>query len=1055
MSPATPSPLLQSASAPTTRLQKRSSTGRPPSSSRRLENGRRVTSSTPDMRTQGSPGWRQEAQDLSSRPSSNQAHSTFELRDSGTVKSSWFRRMSTLSSSRQDSPVSSPRPGSPSVSYSNGSSAPMLPNPTYTSTMISNRNRLVKRTSSQRALGSNSLHSTLRRPATSYQRSASLRQHYQQDEAPSGPATSRPSLYFSELQEDQSSSNDSIQSWRCFFRSKSTKVGKDGFSRKRLATPHGSRSESLKTVMSDAREPPTLLLGTSVTPPVGDDTVLDSTPDVLDIDCFPAVGLSTERPSTGLETGSSPWPRSSFSISEMFPSTSPSTWKMPRSSSLRRAKASQAIRGGRRIASAPQSTKPSHMPGISSERATARSRDRIDPAVFHEKDRPLASPGSLNSYARVASSPLPPLNRLSTFEIELPGAAPSYPTTPLSDATFPSPRLSSPPSPLLPSPLGPHHKRKLYRPSAVPSDHGSTLLGSDNDNSRVLSGDEDDFDNRSETVYDSTRTGATGNSHSGVRKMPVQTIFNEPSPTEIQKQYIAGHPGILSNDAVPAIGTERDCITEEDESVSTPVRPTTSSKEGDFPTPVRVSPLPHTLSSVINPDHKYTHGMSNETEDEFWSLDAPEDSIQNDLGSTHQGSPLQVQYRPPTNDYYLSPELDETNTPSKFNIFDWSEQPSMERDSTQASSARPKTMHGKQDKGTRGTRANSRRGPNALHLRSQSVPAAPDSSGHRANPAKLESWVLGNKGVSEDWDGDFDFDESMAGNKPELTSDEPIRTSLSSSMLIPRSIIDRQASVHGQFGHVKELTLLVEELKRLRQQAMTYGILSGQSVELWKEAEGIINLATLDDEEQEFRPPRSPNSPAFEPDPFEEDSPSISSRRKSSAIPSPKENESYDQIPGVPSPSSATPERSRRGTPPSSRPRKESAAKAKSVLENIHQQRTRNSPSLVSERQSQKKLPFDTTSLRDLVIRAGVVTRALKEIVRRVENSPEVPERGSSTPPDPPFSQIFQQSRPSPSPALNKPPRVSQSPKNSSFRSGTITGNDNDINGHMKMMTVV
>ncbi|KAL9610546.1 MAG: hypothetical protein Q9167_004758 [Letrouitia subvulpina] len=1054
MVPATPSPLPQSASAPTTRLRKRSSTGRPPSSSRRLENGRRVTSSTPDMRRQESPGWRQESQGLSSRPSSTQAHSTFELRDSGTVKSSWFRRMSTLSSSRQGSPVSSPRPGSPSISYSNGSSAPILPSPAYTTTMIPNRNRLVKRSSSQRALGSSSLHSTLRRPATSYQRSASLQQHYQQDEATTRLATSRSSIYFNELQEDQSSSNDSIQSWRCFFQSKAIKSGKDGFSRKRLATPHGSRSEALKTVMSDAREPPTLLLGTSVTPPTIDNTVLDSTPDVLDIDYLPTSGHSTERPSTGQDTGSSPWPRPSFSISEMFPSTSPSTWRMPRSSSLRRVKASQAVRSGRRIASTPQSTKPSHMPGTS-ERATARSRDRVDPAVFHEKNRPLASSASVNSYARVASSPLPPLNRLSTFEIELPGAAPSFPTTPLSDATFPSPRLSSPPSPLLSSPLGPHHKRKLYRPSAVPSDHGSTLLGSDNDNSRVLSGDEDDFDNRSETVYDSTRTGATGNSHSGVRKMSVQAIFDESLPAEIQKQNTAGLPGILPNDAVPAIGADRDCITEEEESVSTPVRPTTSSKEGDFPTPGRVSPLPHSLSSVTNPDQNYTQDMSNETEDEFWSLDAPEGSTVDDPDSTHQGSPLQVRHRPPADDEFLSPELDETNTLSKFNIFDWSEQPSIERDSMQASPARPKTMHGKQDKGTRGTRANSRRGPNALHLRSQSVPVAPDSSGHRANPAKLESWVLGNKGVSEDWDGDFDFDESMAGNKPELTSDEPIRTSLSSGMLVPRSIIDRQASVHGQFGHVKELTLLVEELKRLRQQAMTYGILSGQSVELWKEAEGIVNLATLDDEEQEFRPPRSPNSPAFEPDPFEEDSPSISSRRKSSAVPSPKEDDSYDPTLGVLSPSATTPERSRRGTPPSSRPRKESAAKAKSVLENIHQQRSRNSPGLVSERQSQKKLPFDTTSLRDLVIRAGVVTRALKEIVRRAENSPDVPDRRSSTPPDPPFSQIFQQPRPSHSPALNKPPRVSQSPKNSSFRSGTITGNDNDINGHMKMMTVV
>ena len=69
--------------------------------------------------------------------------------------------------------------------------------------------------------------------------------------------------------------------------------------------------------------------------------------------------------------------------------------------------------------------------------------------------------------------------------------------------------------------------------SSAPSDRGSTLLGSDNDNSRLMSGDEDDIDARSETIYDSTRTGATGSSHSGIRRPPIDTIFDESPPPDL------------------------------------------------------------------------------------------------------------------------------------------------------------------------------------------------------------------------------------------------------------------------------------------------------------------------------------------------------------------------------------------------------------------------------------------------------------------------------------------------------------------------------------------
>jgi hypothetical protein len=71
-------------------------------------------------------------------------------------------------------------------------------------------------------------------------------------------------------------------------------------------------------------------------------------------------------------------------------------------------------------------------------------------------------------------------------------------------------------------------------------------------------------------------------------------------------------------------------------------------------------------------------------------------------------------------------------------------------------------------------------------------------------------------------------------------------------LTLSRAIMERQASVHGQFGQVREFALMVEELKRLRAQASSLGIIEGPSIELWKEAEGIINLATQDDEDREY-----------------------------------------------------------------------------------------------------------------------------------------------------------------------------------------------------------
>ncbi|KAI4281811.1 MAG: hypothetical protein L6R38_003408 [Xanthoria sp. 2 TBL-2021] len=1096
MPPTTPSGLPQSASAPTTRLRKRNSVGRPLSSSNRLENGRWTAVSTPDMGVQQEHDWRQGVLAENSRPSTNHANSIFEFKGNGTAKSSWLRRMSTLSSSRDASQISTSMPASPSMSYSNGSTAPILPDFADTNPVITHRNKLVKRSTSHRALSNTTMHSTLRRPATSHQRSATLQQQYQQEDRPTLRATPRSSMLFHDVQEEDISSDESTQSWQYLFRTKNIRLGKDASSsRARSGASSAHRNETLKAIVSDATELPTLLLATSITPrstkvtsrmnePADSQDCRPSTPAAFDDDAEqPWTNDTSGGQKTKASTDLDSRPRRSFSIADMFPSSSPSTWKMPRSGSLRRAKGegSVDVSSGRRVVSAPQTTKPGRTRGLSHGKPSYGHLGRSKPISTDDRNPPPLDVDPINTYGRAASSPLPPLNRLSAFEIELPGAAPSYPTTPQSELPFSSPRLSTPPSPSMSSPLAPFSNRmRPYHPSLAISDKGSTLLGSDNDNSRVLSGDEDDTDFRSETVYDSTRTGATGSSHSNLRRLPIETMFDDPLIADYQKNKAVALQELLSHDSFNTVEVQRNRIAEEEESTATPVRATLPIKDAAkfgprrttvSPSLARTEPsAPHPQSSNFPEDSK-PH-MEDISDEEVWAIESLSDSEKNSGRGkrTLPESTIRPSNGSPNaadNDM-RGPDLTPLSGPVAHpNVTKWSESPAVERIS---SAPRPNTM---QSKDVRGSRTTGRRGPSASHMRSQSVPVAPENPNHRANTSKLEAWVLGNKGVSEDWDNDFEFEENFSSPRQAPVEDGPIRTSVSSGMLVPRSIMERQASVHGQFGHVKELTLLVEELKILRQQASDLNVTNGLSAELWKEADGIINLATLDDEEHDFLSPRSPNSPGIEFDPFEEDSPAMANRRRSAASPSIEHaTDAADRNHGHETPTHSTPERSRLDTPQTSRPRKESVAKAKSVLETIHQQRTHYGPNFLDERTPQKKLPFDTTSLRDLVTRAGVVTRALTEILRRAEKaaestpswtppdpSPDDDEPTPPTPPskpDPPFSQIF---HPPNSPApKNKSPRVTQSPRGSihSYRGGpTIAGNDNEINGHMKIMTVV
>ena len=306
-----------------------------------------------------------------------------------------------------------------------------------------------------------------------------------------------------------------------------------------------------------------------------------------------------------------------------------------------------------------------------------------------------------------------------------------------------------------------------------------------------------------------------------------------------------------------------------------------------------------------------------------------------------------------------------------------------------------------------------------------------------ASNAKFGTWGLGNKPVSEEWSEDFEFDDTeedtppleLAGGSQELGPRDSTR-----SVKVPQSIIDRQASVHQQFSQVQEFMMLVEELRRLRTQGAQLDLLESQSRQLWEDAENIINLATLNDEDEV---PARPGSPISS-DIFGDDT-SPSSRRISA------EDSKRDSF-GIRSTSGPA-------TPPSvTRPRGESLAQAKTFLQTIHQHRGNIDLTPPQVRAQREKLPFDTQDLRDLVVKAGVITRALKDIVRKAQGVQVSPERTPQKQHDPTFSHIFNPPDTSPCPPLRRA-GIPKSHSANSYLSESV-GTENEIPPPLKLTMI-
>ncbi|KEF63172.1 uncharacterized protein A1O9_01148 [Exophiala aquamarina CBS 119918] len=689
---------------------------------------------------------------------------------------------------------------------------------------------------------------------------------------------------------------------------------------------------------------------------------------------------------------------------------------------------------------------------LGSVRRGIPQRHFTDPIVRVNKDEAYGSivpPDGL--------SHLSPVSDVSAFEVQLPHGTPVFTSSP----------------PLYAS--SQHRFILPKRTSTAPSD--PTTASSDND-TRVFT-DDDSMDFQSDTAYDSMATRATASSHSGFRQPKIETIFDElsmdPEPPqtsgleELMQRTTLNEPGSSfsgRSDQATTVGIgihgidrDRPARDVSPDQASTPVKGPQVDPEDSVSTPVPKR-RPNT-DPIFNSSPPSMRAFSRKLQDE------PELPTMMDLDSDHGEE--DIEWSPKVDqeeqegrvqmdvsaqnairfDQLSDDDFDEQRSTKRSSIFDWSEHQKLGSDQSNGVSPRPKTVHGKQGTKNGRSRPSGRKSNAAMHLRSQSVPNNRDSLAEADLPSsatKFGTWALGSKPVSEEWSDDFEFDdvdEILEPSEP-VSDDKAWKRESIRSVKVPQSIIDRQQSVHLQFGQVREFMLLVEELKRLRLRGTHLGLLESHSRQLWEDAESIIDLATVNEDEDNFARPPSPVSS----DIFGDETPP--SKRTAD-----EEAKTNDMGRAINRRSISSP-----GTPPYGRPRGESI-QTKTFLQTIHQHRTcpeSSPPPAEVHVQHRDKLPFDTQDLRDLVVRAGVITRALKEIVRKAEGVSLSPERSSvlKFPHDPVFRQIFDPpSDPSSSPTLKKPAGLPKSRSANSYLDGANTSKELDMAQSLKFTAAV
>ncbi|PHH52496.1 hypothetical protein CFIMG_005808RA [Ceratocystis fimbriata CBS 114723] len=367
-------------------------------------------------------------------------------------------------------------------------------------------------------------------------------------------------------------------------------------------------------------------------------------------------------------------------------------------------------------------------------------------------------------------------------------------------------------------------------------ERSSTIASSDIDGGDAASRDDDtDFRSERDVVFDSIRT------HSSMLnravETPLESVFNDSPPGTTTGAFRHKRPSILPDPAWDAPSFLRD------------------KNEDNLPTPVGLQPRLELVTDEYNPrlsmtddldddwgdfDHSLAHGLSPPSVQGSMNMNSLSPNMRQALRGIGRNQGVDESAR--------EGQFDQISERPLSNLFDWTE--SSIHVEGELDESRPRTVHGKHDTDTRGGRTSSRRSPLPAHIRSQSVPVVNDPSENavaNANP-KFGTWGMGSKTASEDWGEDFEFgDEPTAIDAN--TADSELRSSF--LMLVPASIQASQPSLRAHTGHIRELSLLVNDLKRLCRHGRELNLTSGSHQQLWEEAEGIIALASPDDEELE------------------------------------------------------------------------------------------------------------------------------------------------------------------------------------------------------------
>lgn len=991
-----------------------------------------------------------------------------------------MKRFSLRPVSHHGSENSSIGPDTPSI-FSHGSSAPMLS--TDGSRPQLPPNKLVKRGTTpvvEKVQGTLSRRgTTLRRPATSHQRSATLHS-FQEAGGFTGPPQAEtfsldkqllPAAVIAPSVVEAGHPQSEQSGWASFFQPRGTK-GSDMTRRmsdspstmlgpnKRVQLPSGGKPRVFlirANVLTGSKVPPgkrdaTTSSQGSYTQLVRDDSPRSSEP-------------KNASASSGGVTDETPAKRARRSMSMHL--SSPTTW-ITRTGSIRRLKRGSTeatLSGDQRSVSDPthNSAKPSVVNKAAASRPGSAALDQTfmpyEPRQQQLESEPAASEYQPKTRKRNSSSPLPPLSRLSSFNIDVSRLG-------LHSAASSGPRRS--PHMPVPSSGSAHSHLSMSQSRAVSGEGASTVVSSDLEN-HFTSGDDEDADERSDTMYDSFRTGASARLRS--IETPLESMFDDSPPgsaepgnnnktSRLSIQEILGRPWHEDTD-----------IKEEEESIPTPVRASHSVTEQN-------GAYSFERASLDSTQRDLARFSLDDDDDDDWAreeditlsnhLSPPNSSLNSRRASPMLRNALSTIT---AGERYLDRPLERPRS----NIFDWVEPTSHEVDGY---SARPKTMHGKQELDPRGSRFADRKGLRPIHhVRSQSVPVVPDivTDSTKVVP-KFGTWGMGTKTVSEDWDDDFDLDEEALDGPVEGKD-----SATSFSLVVPQQIQTIQNTVKAHSGQIRELSLLVNDLKRLCRHGRDLDIRDGPSAAKWREAENIIELAAPDDDDEDDEP-----APVEEPLTPEFDASSIEDRFLDEGF----DAESLEHKPSFASLSVHSGDMSRTavvrerqavrrrsvfspeddifgGNWPlapeevlSSRPRTpeqwetpcRDSAMISTVMEAMQQQRSaadtirRRSP----VRPSQSKLFFDTNSLQELVKRASHLRDSLSDLVRNAESltqspagTPQRDQRSRLGNGSPAFTRVFTE------PPTSPPRRILKS-----HSASTVISRTSVDSPRLQMMTV-